>query len=97
MVNHGVGVEALPLEHLGYWKVISMYVSVLHQTSGSRATQYFRLMVCRACACSSGGRMRAAAVTWGPVTFPRMVHGATITWALLRMRFVFPISLRVIT
>jgi hypothetical protein len=33
----------------------------------------------------------------GPVTFPRMVHGATRTWELFRMRLVLPMSLRVIT
>jgi len=41
--------------------------------------------------------MRADAANSGPITFPRMVQGATVTWGLLRMRFVLPISLRVIT
>ncbi len=67
------------------------------QISGTRAIQYFRLIVCRACACSSGGKIRACAINSGPVTLPRMVQGATFTCGLLRTRFVFPISLRVIT
>ncbi len=80
-----------------YGKLNSRYVSVLLQSSGSRAIQYFRLMVCLAWACSSGGRMRATAATSAPVAFPRIVQGATRTCGLLRMRLVLPRSLRVIT
>jgi hypothetical protein len=41
--------------------------------------------------------MRASAGISGPVTFPRIVQGATVTRGLLRTRLVFPISLRVMT
>jgi hypothetical protein len=41
--------------------------------------------------------MRAVAANSAPVTFPRIVQGAIRTWGLLRIRFVFPMSLRVIT
>jgi hypothetical protein len=74
-----------------------MYVSVLLQTNGSRAIQYFRLILRLACSCSADGKILADAANSGPVTFPRIVQGATRTCALLRMRFVLPISLRVIT
>src|SRR6202030_3535709 len=78
-------------------KLISRNASALLQGDDNRASKYFRLTVCRARACSSGGRMRACAANSGPVTFPRIVQGATVTFGLLRMRFVLPISLRVIT
>ena len=80
-----------------YPKVISKYVSVLDQTKGILAIQYLRLMDSRASWCSSRGRMWACAENSDPVTLPRIVHGATLTCGLLRIRFVFPMSLRVIT
>ena len=83
--------------HGVYAKLISKYVSVLDQIRGILAIQYLRLIVSLACLCSSGGRMRAVAGNSGPVTFPRMVQGATFTWELLRMRFALPMSPRVIT
>jgi hypothetical protein len=71
--------------------------SVRHHTSGIRAIQYLRLIVFRARACSSTDNMRAVAATSAPVTLPPIVQGATRTCGLFRIRFVFPISLRVIT
>ena len=82
---------------LCYAKLTSKYVSVLAQISGILAIQYFRSIVCRARRCSSGGKTRAVAANSGPVTFPRIVHGATFTCGLLRMRLALPMSLRVIT
>src|ERR1700680_1887314 len=82
---------------LPYPTLNSKYVSVLHHKNGIRAAQYFLLIACRAWACSFGGKMRALAANSGPVTVPRIVHGATRTCGLLRIRFVLPISLRVIT
>ena len=78
-------------------KLISKYVSVLDQIRGIRAIQYLRLIVCRACLCSSAGRMRAVAANSDPVIFPRIVQGATFTLGLFRMRFALPMSCRVIT
>ena len=80
-----------------YVKLISKQVSVLLQIQGIRAIQYLRLIVSRPCGNSSGGSMRALAGNSGPVTVPRILHGATVTFGLLRIRLVFPISLRVIT
>ena len=84
-------------EHSVYPKLSSKYVSVLHHKNGIRAAQYFRLIGRRARSCSSGGKMRAVAAISAPVTVPRIVHGATRTCGLLRIRYVFPMSLRVIT
>ena len=80
-----------------YEKVISRNASALLNGDDNRANRYFRLMVARACACSSGGKIRTVAGNSAPVTFPRIVDGATRTCGLLRMRLVLPMSLRVIT
>ena len=88
---------AITLDAACYAKLNSKYVSVLHHKNGIRAAQYLRLMACRARACSAGGKMLAVASNSAPVTVPRIVHGATRTFGLFRIRFVFPMSLRVIT
>ncbi len=72
-------------------------MSARDQGLDTLASQYLRLIVSRACLCSSGDRIRAVAANSGPLSFPRIVQGATLTCGLLRMRLVFPISLRVIT
>src|ERR1700675_1123226 len=75
---------------------ISMEVSVLRHRNGTRASQYFALIIRRTRTNSSGGRMRAVAGNSGPVIFPRMVQGAILTCGLLRMRLYFPVLLLVI-
>src|SRR5258707_10344898 len=75
--------------------VISMAVSVLRHKNGTRASQYFALIIRRMRANSSGGRMRAVAVNSGPVIFPRMVQGAILTLGLVRMGLYFPVLLPV--
>lgn len=77
-------------EKCRYAGVISIEVSVLRQRKGNRASQYFCWMAWRTRASSSAGRMRAVAGDSGPVIFPRMVQGPTLTWGLLRMRLHFP-------
>src|SRR6266853_1680945 len=76
--------------------VISIPVSVLRHRKGTRASQYFALIIRRTRANSSGGRMRAVAGNSGPVIFPRTVHRAILTCGLLRMRLYFPVLLLVI-
>src|ERR1700674_2253835 len=75
---------------------ISMELSVLRHRNGTRASQYFALIIRRTRTNSSGGRMRAVAGNSGPVIFPRMVQGAILTCGLLRMRLYFPVLLLVI-
>ena len=66
----------------------------LHK-KGIFINQYLRASNPRAAGQSASGRTRAMAGNSGPVTLPRMVHGATFTSARLRMRLNFAESLRV--
>jgi hypothetical protein len=74
-------------------KLISKNASARENGAVSFASQYFFVSVFRARSKSSGGRMRAIAGNSAPVTWPRMVQGATPTLGLLRKRLVFPKSL----
>ena len=76
--------------------MISMELSVLRHRNGTRASQYFALIMRRTRENSSGSRMRAVAGNAGPVIFPRMVQGAILTCGLLRRRLYFPVLLLVI-
>lgn len=59
--------------------VISKNASAREKGCVSQAIQYLRVIVLRARAKSSFGRRRAIAAESGPVTFPRIVQGATRT------------------
>jgi len=63
--------------------VISIPVSVLRHRKGTRASQYFALIIRRTRANSSGGRMRAVAGNSGPVIF-----SADRAWSDLDLRVV---------
>src|SRR6185437_15839156 len=63
--------------------------------NGSFISQYFLTITCLAEGHSSFGKIRAVAVNSGPVTFPRIVQGATATVGLFRMRLYFQESFRV--
>src|ERR1700757_3804944 len=73
---------------------ISRYSFFLLQI-GSRASQYFRWIAVFARSHSAAGSIRAVPLKSGPVIVPFMLHGATITRGLLRMRLYFHESLRV--
>src|SRR5580693_7631030 len=96
-VNDSSLVARLPTVSPRYGKLISRNASALLKGDDNRANRYFRLTICRAWACSSGGKIRARATRLSPVSFPRMVQGATSTSGLLRIRFTLPILLIVIT
>src|SRR5215468_3463541 len=74
-----------------------MYTFCLLHKKGTLANQYLRWMVFRARGQSPSGRIRAVPANSGPVTVPRMVHGAIRICGLLRMRLYLPESLPVIT
>src|SRR5437016_1347522 len=78
-------------------KLISINASARENGDEIQAIQYLRVIVFRARANASSGNNRADAAISAPVTFPRIVQGATFTCALFRMRLVLPMSLRVIT
>jgi len=80
-----------------YSKLISMNASARENGDDSFANKYLRVIVLRALGQSSGGNSRAVPPNSGPVTFPRIVQGATFTCGLLRMRLVLPMLLRVMT
>src|SRR5215470_11440810 len=79
---------------LHFSRVISIYTLFLLHRKGMRASQYFALIASRARAKSSVGRNRTLAGNSGPVTFPLMVHGATLACGLFRIRLHFPESSR---
>src|ERR1700746_1783326 len=62
---------------------------------GSRASQYLRWIAAFARSHSVGASTRALPAKSGPVIFPFMLQGATLTRGLLRMRLYFHESLRV--
>src|SRR5262249_679388 len=75
-------------------RVISIYTLFLLHRKGMLASQYFALIACRARAKSSIGRNRTRAGNSGPVTFPRIVQGATLACGLFLIRLHFPESSR---
>src|SRR3954465_13131830 len=88
--NQGVLAGFPDSKSVSYVRSISSRMLFLLHKNGTLISQYFFSSSLRAPGAACADRKCACPAKSGPVTLPRMVHGATLTAGLFRIRFTLP-------